>query len=96
MNDYYVIEPCQSANGVEIKLKEKRIDLGKAEEAMMELGSVAAVSRIVLLAKVDAYNISVYGSGRVMIKSQGRIAMDDANALAKRIIAALEEKKAVV
>lgn len=96
MNEYFVIEPCQSANGIEIKFKERRIDLKKAENAFSEIGSVIAGSPVVLLARADVYSVSVYGSGRIMMKSQGTIDMEDAKAMARDIVMALEEKGAIL
>jgi hypothetical protein len=95
MNDYYVIEPCTTANGVEIKLREKRIDLAKAEAAFASLGDVVGSSGVVLLAKVGAYSVSVYGSGRMMVKGRKKPSARAAEALARRLVAALEKAGAI-
>ena len=96
MSGYYVIEPCASANGVEIKLKEKRIELAKAEKALVKLGEIMASMPVVVVAKVGAYSVSVYGSGRIMVKSEKKPAAKDVNELAKKLMKALETEGAIV
>jgi hypothetical protein len=96
MSEYFIIEPCQTANGVEIKLREKRIDLKKAEAAFASLGGVLGNSPVVLLAKVGAYSISVYGSGRMMVKGKKKPSGKAADALARKILAALEKEGAIL
>jgi len=96
MNAYYVIEPCASANGVEIKLKEKRIALGKAEKALAKLGEIIASMPVVLVAKVGPYSVSAYGSGRIMIKAARRLPAKDVNALATKLMKALEKGGAII
>jgi hypothetical protein len=94
--DFFVIAPCTTANGVEIKLNNRRIDLQKAEAAFARLGAVAGSSPVVLLAKVGGYSVSVYGSGRMMVKGRARPAEKAAQALARKIIAALEKDGAII
>jgi len=96
MSDYFIIEPCQTASGVEIKLRDRKIDLKKAEEAFSGLGSVLGCSPAVLLAKVGAYSISVYGSGRMMVKGKKKPTGKAADALARKILAALEKEGAII
>jgi len=96
MSGYYVIEPCQSANGMEIRLRGRKIDIAKAEAAFSEIGTVAGSSGVVLLAKVGAYSISAYGSGRLMVKAKKKPAAKAVEALAGKIIAALESKGAII
>ncbi len=93
---YYVVTPCASANAYEIVLKEKRLDLKKAEKALASLGSVAAATPVVLIAKIGAYSVSVYASGRVMVKGEKRLKSKDVNVLAARIMSAFEKNGAVV
>ena len=96
MSDFFVIEPCQTANGVEIKLREKRIDLKRAEAAFSALGRVAGNSGVVLLAKVGGYSISVYGSGRMMVKGGKKPSAKSADELARRLVSALEKAGAII
>ena len=58
MTEYFVVEPCASSNGFEIKLQGKKIDLEKAEQAVAQLGSTVASSPVVLLAKIQDYSIT--------------------------------------
>jgi len=95
MSDYFIIEPCQTANGVEIKLRDRKIDLKKAEAAFSMLGNVLGCSSVVLLAKVGAYSISVYGSGRMMVKGKKKPTEKAAEALANKIMSALEKEGAI-
>lgn len=87
---YFVVEPCKTSGGFEIKFNE-RIDLGKAKKAFSKLGKVAAESPVVLLVKVDAYAISVYGSGRMMVKSGTKMKQAEVENLARKIVQELEE-----
>jgi len=95
MNDYYVVEPCTTANGFEIKLKEKRINLEKAEKSMASLGDVLASSPVVLLSRINNYSVSVYASGRMMVKSEKKISEKDADKLAKKILTVFEKAGAI-
>jgi hypothetical protein len=96
MNDFFVISPCATANGVEIKLNGKAIDLAKAGAAFTKLGDVVGSSPVVLLAKMGGYTISVYGSGRMMVKGKRKPTEKAAQALAKKILAALETEGALI
>lgn len=70
MSDFFILEPCTSANGVEIKFKDKPIDLGKMERLIEEKGGTcAATTKVVLIAKLSGFDLSVYASGRIMVKS---------------------------
>lgn len=87
---YFVVEPCKTSGGFEIKLNEK-LDLAKAKRAFAKLGKVAAESPVVLLVKIGEYNISVYGSGRMMVKSEGKMRQAEIEKLAEKIVGGLEE-----
>jgi hypothetical protein len=95
MTDYFVIEPCTSARGIEIKLKEKRLDLKKAEAALTRSGEVVASSPVVLLVKFKGLQISIYGSGRMMIKGVKRTETKRVEALARELLDVLERGGAV-
>ncbi|MEW6748139.1 MAG: hypothetical protein AB1295_00320 [Candidatus Micrarchaeota archaeon] len=95
MSEYFIVEPCTTASGIEIKLKDHRIDLKKAERALSKAGEIAGTSAVVLLVSFKGYSISVYGSGRMMVKGK------DADkkvgeALAKELISLLTEGGAIV
>lgn len=86
---YFVVEPCKTSGGFEIKLKDK-LNLAKAKAVFSTLGTVAAESPVVLLVKVDDYTISVYGSGRMMVKSERKMKQAEIESLAKKIVHELE------
>jgi len=94
MSGFYVVSPCKTSGGMEIKLKDCRIDLKKAEAAFSALGQVVGGGDVVLLAKVGQYSISVYASGRMLVKDK----IDDAEAhrLAQQILAELDKNKAII
>lgn len=96
MNDYYVIEPCQSAKGIEIRLKDKKIDLKKAGDGLARLGEVVGSSPVVLLVKLKGYSLSIYASGRMMVKGNVKPGSKKAEALAFRLIDALEKTGAIL
>jgi hypothetical protein len=92
MMDFFVVEPCSSSNGIEVKLKDKKIDLKKAENALPSVGN----STVVMLSKFQNYSLSVYASGRIMIKGSKKISSKVGDELAKKIIALLEKNNAIV
>jgi hypothetical protein len=94
--NFFVVEPCASANAYEITLRGRQLDLKKAGKALAGLGTVAATTPAVLLAKIGNYSISVYASGRLMVKGMEKLKSKDVNELAERIISALEKNGAVV
>jgi hypothetical protein len=96
MNDFFVLEPCNSAKGFEIKFKEKRIDLKKAMGALSKLGEVIVTTPVVLLAKIEDCSLSVYASGRIMMKSENRLEKKKADLLANNIAKALEKEGALI
>jgi hypothetical protein len=100
MNRYYVVEPCNSAGGFEIKLRNRRLDLKKCEAVLDRMGSVAGNSGVVILAKVGGLVLSVYGSGRIMVKPgsgsrRRKPRKAEVEALAGRLIEALEKEGAL-
>jgi hypothetical protein len=95
MTDYFVVEPCATSSGFEIKLQGRRIDLKRAEKALVGLGETVASSPVVLLAKVKGYSLSVYASGRMLVKDDDRLGEEEATELAKEIIAAFEREEAI-
>ena len=67
-SEYYVIEPCTSSNGIEVKLKDKKINLKKAAKVVERTGVVVGQGPVVLLGKMNGCVISIYASGRMMLK----------------------------
>ncbi|MBI5046696.1 hypothetical protein HZC07_03105 [Candidatus Micrarchaeota archaeon] len=96
MIDYFVVEPCVSSNGIEIKLKDRKIDLKKAQPAFSKLGEVVASSSVVLLVKINGYSLSVYGSGRMMVKGVKRTETKKIEKLAISMLRALEKEGAII
>jgi len=96
MTDYFVIEPCSTSNALEVKLKGRRIDLKKAEKALSVIGTVGASTLVVLLAKIRAYSVSVYASGRMIVKGKERLSKKEVKELAIEMLDALEKHGAVV
>ncbi len=87
---YYVLEPCKSSNGFEIKFQAK-IDLDRSAEVFEPVSR----SLVVLLAKFGDYTLSIYSSGRIMIKSDKRMDRKDVEHAAEEITAKLEEGNAI-
>ncbi len=95
MTDYFVVEPCTTAKGIEIKLREKRIDLKKAEAALGRAGEVVASSPVVLLAKFKGLQLSIYGSGRIMVKGVKRTETKRVEKIARELLSELEKEGAI-
>jgi len=96
MSDYYIVEPCTTAKGFEIKLKDKKIDLMKAEGALSTIGEVVGKSGAVLLVKMEkGLSLSIYASGRMMVKGK-KATQTEADRLATKICGALEGAGAIL
>jgi len=96
MNSYFVVEPCVTAGGFEIKFKDKDLDLKKAANALTRIGEVIGESQIVMLVKVDHYSLSVYASGKILVKSKQEIKAKDVTELANRLTKLLEKESALL
>lgn len=94
---YYIIEPCNTANGVEIKLRGKQFILERAERALNSIGEAAVYGPVVLLGKANGMALSIYASGRIMIKDEGKKKPRKAavEKLAHSLMAALEKEGAI-
>jgi hypothetical protein len=91
---YFVVDPCTTSAGFEIKLK-KSINLKKAEKAFSKIGQVIASSSVVLLVKIKDYSISVYASGRMMVKSEKKMDSKSVEKLAEKIVKELDKEDAI-
>ncbi|MEW6722338.1 MAG: hypothetical protein AB1324_03685 [Candidatus Micrarchaeota archaeon] len=94
--NFYVVEPCATARGIEIKLRDRKLDLAKAERALSAIGEIMGSSPVVLLVKVGKYSISVYGSGRMMVKGARKSETKKVGGLAEKLVTALEKGGALV
>ena len=74
----YLIEPCASSKAYEVKFGHS-IDLEKLSNAMEE-NNVFSLSSVVLLAKINGKPVSIYSSGRAMIKE---VKKEEAEQIAK-------------
>ncbi len=93
MIDYDIIDSCTSINSFEVKLTDRKIDLDKADAAFSALGESAAKTPVVLLYKIRGYAVSIYSSGRMLIKN---IQESDAYELGKELVNTLEKQGAVI
>lgn len=64
---FFTIEPCASARAYEIKFK-GAIDLKKAEARLGRHYEVLASSPVMLMLKIGDNSVTLYGSGRALIK----------------------------
>lgn len=96
MMEYFVVEPCTTANAFEIKLKNKKLDLEKCEKALVDLGEIVASMPVVLVVRIGEYSISVYASGRLMVKSPKKLRSKAVKELANKIMSLLEKHGAIV
>ncbi len=92
--EFYTVEPCATSNAFEVRSKRNaRIDLDKAEKALSRLGEVLAKTPVVLVLKREDCSASLYASGRMMLKG---VTKDEAEALGKKLFAALEKGGAFI
>jgi len=89
MRDFYTIEPCATSNAFEIKFKkETKINLERAAGALKALGEILGQTTVVIFLKSDNFSVSIYASGRVVMKNIDR---EDASRIANLIADALEK-----
>lgn len=91
--EYDLVDSCTSTNSYEVKLKDRKIDLDNAEAAFSSIGESAAKTPVVLLFKIRGHAISVYASGRMLIKN---ITKKDAESLGRELVDALEKQGALL
>ncbi|MEK6981802.1 MAG: hypothetical protein AABX38_02625 [Candidatus Micrarchaeota archaeon] len=63
---HYIIEPCATAKAFEIKFG-KTLDLEKLAGKFKE-NEVFSLTKVVLLVKINQAPVSIYASGRAMVK----------------------------
>ena len=79
---FFTLEPCNTAKAYEIKFAEP-IDLGKAEAALSEKFEILASTPVMLMINVDSNAVTLYASGRAMIKY---VTKEKANEIAGKIV----------
>lgn len=89
----FTVEPCASAKAFDIVIKGKKIDIKKAENVLEKIGKVAAVTEVVLLGTVNSKPVTVYASGRIMIKNCTK---KDADEIGKKLISHLEKNRCIM
>lgn len=92
--DYTVDESCTSVDAYEIKFKSKmKIDLLKAKSSMKRINSeVVAETPVVIMVKINDKGVSIYASGRILVKDAERKASEE---IAKKLVFALESEGAL-
>lgn len=85
---FYIVEPCTSSNAYEIKFRGKTIDLDK-----ISLGMILAKTPVILVSVIDKCSLTIYASGRIMIK--GIANRQDADALAEKVVSSLQKSGAI-
>ena len=86
--EFCTIEPCASARAYEIKF-EKKINMERARQALGE--TVRSATPVVLLCLIQGKPVSIYASGRAMIKEAGKKEAETiAKELGKKLAEAME------
>ncbi len=93
--EYTVEESCTSVDAHEVKFKsKKKIDLEKAKAAVKRIdGEVLAETPVVIMTKIRDKGVSVYASGRILIKDAEKEPSED---IAKKLVPALENEGAIL
>ncbi len=89
----FTVEPCASAKAFDIVIKDKKIDIKKAERVIEKIGKVAAATEVVLIGVLDSRPLTIYASGRIMIKECNK---KDADKIGKKIIDSLEKNGCII
>jgi|GEM_PF-3425865 TATA-box binding protein (TBP) (component of TFIID and TFIIIB) len=85
---FYIVEPCASSNAYEIKFKGKTINLDK-----VEFGMTLAKTPVILVSVFEKCSLTIYSSGRIMIK--GLNSKIDADKLAEKVVFSLQKTGAI-
>ena len=93
--EYSVDESCTSVDAHEVKFKKKvGIDLQKAKTAVQKIGGeVIAETPVVLMIKIIGKGVSIYASGRILVKDADKKISED---IAEKLVPALENEGAVI
>ncbi len=93
--EYSVDESCTSVDAHEVKFRKKStIDLAKAKSAVPKIdGEVVAETPVVIMTKIDEKGVSIYASGRILIKDADKGASEE---IAKKLVPALENEGAII
>ena len=93
--EYSVEESCTSVDAHEVKFKsKKKIDLDKAKTAVPKIkGEVLAETPVVIMTKIDEKGVSIYASGRILIKDAEKGPSEE---IAKKLVPALEKEGAIL
>ncbi len=86
---FYIVEPCASSNAYEIKFRDKKIDLDK-----VAVGMTLAKTPVILVSVFEKCSLTIYASGRIMIK--GVKTRDAADKLADSIVTELQKTGAIL
>ncbi len=86
---FYIVEPCASSNAYEIKFRDKKIDLDK-----VAVGMTLAKTPVILVSVFEKCSLTIYASGRIMIK--GLKTRDAADKLADSIVTELQKTGAIL
>ncbi len=93
--EYSIEESCTSVDAHEVKFKsKKKIDLNKAKSAVPKIsGEVLAETPVVIMTKIDDKGVSIYASGRILIKDAEKGPSEE---IAKKLVPALEKEGAII
>ncbi|HLC69143.1 MAG TPA: hypothetical protein VJH24_04860 [Candidatus Bilamarchaeaceae archaeon] len=80
MKEFCTVEPCASAKAYEIKFGRK-IDIEKLQQALGE--AVVSSTPVVLLCRINGKPVSIYASGRAMIKD---ISKEKAEEIGRKLV----------
>jgi TATA-box binding protein (TBP) (component of TFIID and TFIIIB) len=100
--DFYTVEPCASSHAYEIRLRKGKINLDRvnldmagkegAGNASENACEVFARTPVILMAKTGKCSLSIFASGRIMLKGIGKT---EAVSLAREIMKKLADCGAI-
>jgi len=94
---YYILEPCSTSNAFEARLDSRKIDVGKAASVLEKGGSLLGASDVLAQGAFRGFPVSVYGSGRIMIRGgDKKLTRHDADETAAELIALLDGEGALI
>ena len=93
MVGYFTVEACTSSAAFEIKLKDKKFDLARAEAALAGRAEIMANTSAVLIIKIKIHAVRIYATGRIMFKNATK---KEAEKLGQELMSLLEKGGAIV